>query len=95
MKAHFLGHNPADGANVFEDCETGELVGAHPMKSGKPILPGQQLATITRHADGEHYSVDEIDTGAGTGRSGPPQVATESYRSGWEATFGKRRGPAN
>jgi hypothetical protein len=89
VKAHFLGS--ADGSNVFEDCKTGEIVSARPLESGKPILPGQHLATVTKDADGAHYAIDVVPLG----HSGPAQVATESYRSGWEATFGKQRGPAN
>jgi hypothetical protein len=50
-------------------------------ESGKPIPPGRGLALVTAEADGRHVTMEDVVM------PGPAQVATESYRRGWDATF--------
>jgi hypothetical protein len=73
------------GDRLFEECgdDSGRIYRAARARSGKPVPLGAQLATIAPDEDGEHYLVDVI------GLSGPAQVATEAYRSGWVTAFGE------
>lgn len=66
-----------------EDGQTlsGDLVRLHPLKEF-PLLA--DLETLLRHPN--HAERPE------SGRKGPAMVATEAYRTGWEAIFGVRRG---
>ena len=75
---------------------------AQPLTEGKPITG--EVISMRRRPDIPYLfdvatelaapaaSAAEAETAAG-----PPQVATESYRKGWDAIWGRRaaRGPAN
>ncbi len=58
---------------------TGDLVRLHPHKS-IPFLA--ELETVLRHPDNVRR--------AGRGHNGPPMVASEAYRRGWDAIFATR-----
>lgn len=57
---------------------------------GAPLLPGEEFVTTRARADGSH----EITGSYASPRSGPAQVATASYRSGWDRTFSAPGGSA-
>lgn len=71
------------GPNVgaLHDEAHGEtLVSMRRVRDGEPILPGEALAR--RGEDGVIRVIH------GTVKAGPAQVATESYRGGWDRIFG-------
>ena len=67
-----------DGDNI-STCD-GDSVGVltHDPSVGRPML-------LEDAGDGEHYFLEDGDGSS----DGPPQVATESYRNGWDRTFSK------
>lgn len=79
---HVVGALP-DGATVFQDCETGAVRAMNPLQEGKPIPSDARLALAEPEDDGEHVMMQDL----GDVHSGPAQVATASYRSGWDRTF--------
>ena len=72
-------------SHLFEECGSGDVYRFEAAQSGKAVPMGAKLAWVQPDDDGEHYSVDVLDTGAG---AGPAQIATEAYRGGWDRTFG-------
>ena len=59
-----------------------------PIKDGTPIPPGAEFVTTHRRSDGSMEITSSYRHG------GPAQVATKSYRDGWERTFTARGGSA-
>jgi hypothetical protein len=55
----------------------------HTIKEGENLM-GRNVAIVDK--DGSFEMLGKLTC------SGPPQVATEAYRNGWEATFGARGG---
>lgn len=53
-----------------------------PLREGKPI-PSDARLMLTQPIDDEHVTIEDL----GDVHSGPAQVATASYRSGWDRTF--------
>jgi hypothetical protein len=84
--AHVLAAS-SDGHKVVVREHDGQLsVGAlcpH-VEEGKPLLHGREYVHLEPRADGG-YDVESL-----YGGDGPAQVATESYRSGWDAIWGKK-----
>jgi len=64
-----------------------------PARAGKPMAPGEEYVTLKRQEDGSYEITGSYVHGA-NGGSGPAQVATEDYRTGWERTFTARGGDA-
>jgi|SRR5580692_881816 len=58
-----------------------------PAVEGRPLNPGEELATLRSRGDGTHEVVASY-------RHGPVQVATSGYRDGWERTFNAPGGSA-
>jgi hypothetical protein len=64
--------------------EAGEV---RPIVEGRP-LNGAELVTLNKREDIPAYDVDVVIPRARQPQlSGPPQVATEQYRRGWDQTF--------
>jgi hypothetical protein len=64
--------------------EAGEV---RPMVEGRP-LNGAELVRLNRRDDVPAYDVDVVMPRAPEPQlSGPPQIATEQYRRGWDQTF--------
>lgn len=82
----------ADGGMVVERHRPGhttELAVVAPLVEGRPLAPGEEVATTRDRGDGTREIVDSYVHG-----SKPAQVATEGYRNGWERTFNTRGGSA-
>lgn len=79
-------------ATLIQTCigdQPGKLDLVRPIESGKPIPPGGKIAVLRPCDDIEgHYECDVIDTGELASGNGPPQVASLSYRRGWDTVFG-------
>lgn len=71
-----------------------QLATMQPPRDGVPIPPGQEFVTTARREDGSYEVTSSYVHGAAAARSGPAQVATEGYRSGWERTFNAPGGSA-
>lgn len=80
---HIAGATP-DGRTVFEDCQSGKKRTMEAVQEGKPIPADAELAMVLPDEDGHHVTMEDV----GDLRSGPVQVATPAYRSGWDRTFG-------
>jgi hypothetical protein len=90
-----LPHAPTDdgeGARVLRArpgrIEAGEV---RPAREGKPLLPGAELVRLERRTDSPalyDVKVDHAVPRAPTPMKGPAQVATPTYRTNWERTFG-------
>jgi hypothetical protein len=84
--ARVLATSP-DGHKVVMRERDGELsIGAlcpH-VEEGKPLAPGREYVHLEPREDGA-FDVESL-----YGGDGPAQVATESYRSGWDAIWGKK-----
>jgi hypothetical protein len=63
--------------------ESGEV---RPLVEGRP-LNGAELVTLKPRDDAPAFDVDVVMPRAAQAMSGPPQVATEQYRRGWDQTF--------
>jgi hypothetical protein len=94
-------HGPAEhgeGLRVIrkreESIEIGEI---RPVQEGRP-LQGDLVKLKPRQDHGRLFDVevlvarDELP-GAALGHAGPAQVATDTYRSNWDAIFGSRGEP--
>jgi hypothetical protein len=72
-----------------------EMGTIRPLKEGRPI-DGEVLSLTARQDAPFLYDVktELPDPRAGTRPTsdGPPQIATEEYRRGWEAIWGKDKG---
>ncbi len=77
---HHAGYTP-EGDLVYADGSERRVLTGTP-EPGKPIPPGTGLSLVTFESDGEHAVMEDVVT-----PGGPPQVATESYRQGWDRTF--------
>jgi hypothetical protein len=63
---------------------------AVPPVAGRPLGLGDEYVSIRDLGDGSYEVTDSYVHAA----SGPAQVATEAYRSGWERTFNAPGGDA-
>jgi hypothetical protein len=80
----------------------GDLVRLKQRAEGAPIFDVEVLVSkddVARprasvaHPDARpRAGVDDDDAGPKRAGTGPANVATEAYREGWEAIFGKKRG---
>jgi hypothetical protein len=71
-----------------ERLELGEL---RAVREGQPLAPGEMVRLTKRPEHARLFDVDvlaDLRTPAPEGRSGPPQVASDAYRAGWEMIFG-------
>lgn len=62
-----------------------------PLEDGKPIYG--EVVGLKARSVGSGYDIEVVAGTSGTAQrelSGPAQVATESYRTGWERAFGER-----
>jgi hypothetical protein len=83
---HVLAEAPDGHRLVARESEGEVRVGAlcpH-VEEGKPFLPGREYVHLEKRADGA-YDCESL-----FGGDGPAQVASESYRSGWDAIWGKK-----
>ena len=71
--------------------ELGEIREA---EEGKPIL-GELVRLRARGEGGRLFDVDVQARGPLASRSGPPMVASDAFRDGWERTFAKKPTLAN
>lgn len=63
-----------------------------PMREGQPLSEGAELVKITPGEDDEWHDVETIYRHEPRAElSGPPQVATEAYREGYDRIFGKQK----
>ena len=73
--------------------EFGEL---RAVQEGRPIQ-GEMVKLKPRTENDRLFDVEVMvsreELSAGTNRSGPAQVATDRYRSNWDAIFGKSEKP--
>jgi hypothetical protein len=91
-----LGPGP-DGSVLVERHRPGhttELAVVVPVVEGRPLAPGEELATTRARADGTREVVDSYVCGSAAPRGKPAQVATAGYRNGWDQTFNSRGGSA-
>lgn len=51
---------------------------------GVPAPLGHKLVLFQAEGDGEHALIEDLTGG------GPPRVTSNAYRSGWDATFGRK-----
>lgn len=84
----------AGKAAVIEDCDgdsgSGKLELVMPSKTDVPVPSGTKLAYFRKHDD-QHYECETVDVDELANGGGPPQVASMSYRRGWDETFGRGR----
>ncbi len=93
MKAHYAGRG-SRGEDVFHETGGNRCLHAVPLKSGETVRLGEVAATVVPTEDGQ-FEIETMD-GSPFPTSGPAQVATKSYRDGWDRVFGdKPSGPAN
>lgn len=85
-KYHYNGRDTDTGADIFSECGGDEALLLGPAEHGKPLQPGQKFVQLKR--TDSHFEIESVIDS--DGHEGPAQVATEKYRSGWEATFGER-----
>lgn len=65
-----------------------------PVKEGEALRPGAIILEPKEGCEGV-YDVTDIEKLKSGGKSGPAQVATKSYREGYDRIFGKQvRGQA-
>ncbi|TAL43049.1 MAG: hypothetical protein EPN91_07170 [Salinibacterium sp.] len=91
---HYLGRD-ADGSGVMQECRPPgdddqlSVVRVQPVESGKPLKLGNKLARVWSD-DGEHFQLSPVASGplVEESHSGPPMVASNAYRSGWDRIFG-------
>lgn len=65
-----------------------EVGNARLLRDGQPMAPSEELVALTPKEGSPWF---DVDVGVATGahhRSGPAQVATASYRSGWDVLWG-------
>lgn len=91
-----LGPPTADGEGVRvlrarEDrIEAGEV---RPVKHGAPLHSGTEIVKLSPRADSPQVCDVEVTYAqpvTGKRGKGPAQVASSSYREGWDEIFGKR-----
>jgi len=95
-----LGKPTPDGEGVTVlrlregNAEVGQL---QPLKHGKPI----RGEVVTLHPRPEQPAVCDVEVevdarpaGGASARAGPPQVATDRYRDGWDAIWSKKSAPS-
>lgn len=80
-------------ATVIQTCsegsDDGQLELVVPVESGKPLPMGATKIAILKKHDDQHYQCDVVDAEELTSGNGPAMVSNESYRQGWDQTFGK------
>src|SRR5512139_3420761 len=101
----FVGNNTTEGGGApvvrLRDgrIETGELREA---REGQPIV-GELVKLSKRSEHDRLFDVEVLATGPtaeprgelpAAARKGPAKIATEAYRTGWDAIFGKERAAA-
>jgi hypothetical protein len=91
-----LAHRPTEdgeGAQVLRArpgrLEAGEV---RPLREGKPLSAGGEIVRLERRKDAPMlYDVKvehALPAASVPERNGPAQVATATYRTNWERTFG-------
>ena len=92
-KFHYQGED--DNGSVFlSECTDGDeaaVVRLDRPKSGVPIKLGAELCQVRPDKTGHLEIVDSLGEGSVKYESvsdGPPMVASDAYRSGWDRTFG-------
>jgi hypothetical protein len=92
-------HSPTeDGGGVRvvrarnDQLEVGEV---RPLAEGKPVTSGE-IVTLTPRPDTPRICDVKVEHAlplpekTSATKAGPVQVATDTYRDNWEATFGRR-----
>ena len=84
-EAVIVGHS-SEGTHIVRRHPDGRLEGGvvSQAQEGKPIHG--EIVNL-KSIGGRRFAVETVY------RAGPPKVSTAAYRSGWEATFGKRAHP--
>lgn len=88
---------PGDEIVVGSSCEHGNRMGLcvrdgaelgrgvfRDAVPGQPLQPGHTFVQCEKVAEGRVRVVD-------TYRHGPPKIATDAYRQGWDSIFGGRQ----
>ena len=94
-------HSPAEAGDALrvirkrdDRIEVGEI---RPVQEGRP-LHGDLVKLKPRQEHDQLFDVEvlvsreELESTARLGHAGPAQVATETYRSNWQAIFGRGLG---
>jgi hypothetical protein len=64
-----------------------------PVRDGEPLAGGAELVRLQQRDEHPRlFDVDVLATIPTRTASGPPQVATDAYRAGWEMIFGNGKG---
>jgi hypothetical protein len=74
--------------------EAGEV---RPVKQGAPLHSGTEIVKLSPRADAPQVCDVEVTYAppvTGKRGKGPAQVASSSYREGWDEIFGKRDTPS-
>lgn len=88
----YTGRGDGDSLEVIRWTEKGTEVGkARPIKEGKPIDPSSEMIQLNRIENTPFYEVETLHGG----KSGPSQVASDSYRTNWSKTFKKSKSQLN
>lgn len=81
-----------DGFAVLRRREDRVELGAiRELREGRPIDGGELVRLRPRPEHGRLFDVEvlaELPRAAGAAAGGPPQVANDAYRAGWDAIFG-------
>lgn len=84
------------GRRVIRIRDDGASVGeVRPVPEGKPILPSAEVVALTPRegAPGHVRDVKVLHAPtapAPTAHKGPPKVASDAYRAGWDRLFGAK-----
>lgn len=98
-----LPHAPADGGGVqvvrIKECENDvhvELGEVHALVEGRPIAPSAEVVRLKPRVDGRGLDVEVLlprraqDASAASTHKGPGQIASDAYRTNWDAIFTAR-----
>jgi hypothetical protein len=89
MKIRQITPECPEGGSLVEIVEpdgSRRLSTARPLREGEDLRGSHLVEIDNRTADGEGYRVART---VYDGRTGPAQVATPSYREGWDRVFSK------
>jgi hypothetical protein len=84
---HVIRLREVDGDDENETKRVVELGEVRPLAEGRAIHHGAEIVRMRRRGDSPAYDVDVIVPRERTALSGPAQVASETYRRNWSATF--------
>jgi hypothetical protein len=91
-----LGEGGSDGFAVLRRrADQLELGAIRELREGRPIDGGELVRLKPRREHGRLFDVEVLAELPRPGGGGPPQVATEAYRTGWEAIFGELEAPVD